>query len=465
MRALPLRTSVTLWFVGLATTVLVLASAALFLGVRAALLAGLDAELRARAEGIASLCEWEEDHIELEGELEVSLDTPVLRGASAIELREWPSMALVRAFGAALPAVAVSDSMRPRTLEREEPLRVVAVRVRLQDPDATERGEAPRAGEVLVRVGGSLVSVRRSLVWLAGFAFVTCVLAVVAVAGFGAFLGRRVAQPLQELGAAAAAVRPGAAADLPKRGTNDEVDQLAAILSTTFSSLHLALERQRRFTADASHELRTPIAILRTEAEVALRRERTDAEHRALTARFLETALRMGRMVESLLTLTRLDVPATRAAEPVDLGAIVDEALMERPAGERLRFAARHAPGASAGLRGDADLLRMLVDNLLANAERYAESSVEIDVTRSGSVVALCVRDDGPGVPDEERPLLFERFYRGSDMRGHSGAGLGLALVDAIARAHGGRCTAEPAYRCTAEPSRPGLHVHISIPC
>jgi len=454
VRSLPLRTSLTLWFVGLAGTVLVLASTALFVGVRMALRAGLDAELEARAEGIAALCEWESGQIELEGGLEDSLDVPVLRGANAIEIREWPSMTLVRAFGVELPAASADAA--PRSYERNESLRVVGVRAALHDPDAADDGRPHTDTQVLVRVGGSLDTIRQSLIWLAGFALVTCALSLLAVAGFSAFIGGRVVRPLQELGVAAAAVRPGSIPDLPRRGTADEVDHLASILGATFSSLHAALERQRRFTADASHELRTPITILRTEAEVALRRHRSVEEFRALSVRVHETALRMERMVESLLTLTRLDGAAKRISEPVDLATIIEDALADRAPGRQVEIAMQLDPDASAGLNGDADLLRMLVDNLIANALRHAESRVVVSLARTTVGIEFCVRDDGPGVPDDERPFLFERFFRGRNVRGHSGAGLGLAIVEAVVVAHGGECSAEDA--------RPGLRVRVQFP-
>jgi len=475
LRSLPLRTSLTLWFVGLAAAVITLASAALFIGVRTALLAGLDAELRACAEGIGALCEWEDDHVELEGALEESLEVPVLRHASAVEIREWPSLEVVRSFGALLPADVTDVPFAARTLQADELLRVVTVRVPLHRSGAEGSGAegvlAPEelvhasATAVLVRVGGSLAQLQQSLVWLAGFALVTCLLSLVAAAGFGMFVARRVIRPLQELGDAAAAVHPGSTARLPVRGTADEVDQLAGILGTTFASLQAALERQRRFTSDASHELRTPVAILQTETEIALRRTRTVPEHEALIARVHETAGRMGRMIESLLTLARLHDAATLEAGPVDLAALVEDVLAERGHDGSVEVHTQFDRRAAADIDGDAELLRMVVDNLLSNALRFAASRVDISINGGIGATAgiagiagieLRVRDDGPGVEAHELPLLFERFFRGNEQHGHSGAGLGLALVEAIAAAHGGRCHAENTH--------PGLLVVVTLP-
>jgi signal transduction histidine kinase len=449
MRILPLRTSLKLWFVGLATGMITLAAAALFVGMRSALLRGLDATLMARAEGIGSMCEWEDGAIELEGALEQSLDSPLSRNVAGVELRTWPELELVRAHGESLPPrIDIGAS----TVSGR---RIVAHVMTLPGSEHLTDDGSESSMQVLVRVTDSLGPVQVALLWLGGFALVTLGVALLTALGFGSYVGRRIVKPLGDLADAAAAVRPGVSAQLPRRGVDDELDRLAAVLQATFDALKVAMDEQRRFTADASHELRTPIAILQAETEIALRRERSPAELTDLIVRVQGTAARMGRMVESLLTLTRLDEGLPIGSARVDLTHLIDDIVAQSCADVSIEIQTLRAAG-PCSVPGDEELLRMLLANLLANACRYARTVVRVWAEEVGGGVDLVVEDDGAGVGAAERERLFERFYRGMDARGHAGAGLGLALVASIARAHGGSTSAEDVV--------PGLRIRVRLP-
>ncbi|MBI1850035.1 MAG: HAMP domain-containing histidine kinase [Planctomycetes bacterium] len=239
----------------------------------------------------------------------------------------------------------------------------------------------------------------------------------------------------------AAALRGGVTATMPRRGTDDEVDDVADDLDRTVSTLEASASRQARFTADAAHELRNPISVIRNAAEVALLHDRSGAEYREFLADILVTSRRMGSIVDGLLLLARMDAGVVRSTfAAVDLVGIVRESaarLATDP--ERVRIA-----NESVGvIRGEARLLRVLVDNLLSNALRYSEGKPVDVVVRSEASrrVTLSVRDFGPGVPPSEKNRVFERFYRGAnERRDGSGAGLGLAIVDEIARVHFAEC-------------------------
>jgi signal transduction histidine kinase len=225
---------------------------------------------------------------------------------------------------------------------------------------------------------------------------------------------------------------------------NDEIGRLAATMNSMLDRLQASADRQSRFVSDASHELRSPLAVLRTRLEVALRHpEQADWKSVATTA--LHQGTRMERLVTDLLTLARTGVAATKAADPaeVDLGDLVLRAVVEA----RVEGAGKVAIDASqvSGGRvvGQDDLLQRAVSNLLSNAIRHAVSTVKVSVqTVSGSVL-VTVEDDGPGVPEQERERIFERFVRLDESRTRSdgGAGLGLAIVAEIAVAHDGGVT------------------------
>lgn len=231
-------------------------------------------------------------------------------------------------------------------------------------------------------------------------------------------------------------------------GTAQEIAQLAHDFNRLLDRVENANLAMRHFTADASHELRTPIAILRTSIEVALRRPRPAEEYEQLAARCLQEISRIQRTVESLLILAR-DAPDTLFKPPetrVDWSALVSRtvATIEPMARERgVVLATRVAPGLEA--RGDADLLGLAVVNLLDNAIKYtpAGRSVDVELGRDGTKSRLVVTDEGPGVEPDDRLHVFDRFYRGqrppvTGAHRAGGGGIGLAVVRWVLESHGG---------------------------
>lgn len=196
---------------------------------------------------------------------------------------------------------------------------------------------------------------------------------------------------------------------------------------------------QRRFVSDASHELRSPVATVRQHAEVALAHP-AGADAGVLAGTVLDEAVRMQRLVDDLLLLARADEDAIRPPRhPIDLDDLVFEEarrLREQPKGPSV-----DSHGVSAGrVRGDEDALRRVVRNLGENAARHARSQVALTLGEAGGTVRLDVDDDGPGVPENERARIFDRFVRLDEARARreGGAGLGLAIVAELVAAHGG---------------------------
>jgi two-component system, OmpR family, sensor kinase len=214
----------------------------------------------------------------------------------------------------------------------------------------------------------------------------------------------------------------------------------SATLRPVLRRLEAGLERERRFVSEASHELRTPLASLKTELELALRHPRTADELRAAVTSAAEEADRLALLADDLLVLARSDEGELRLhAEPVDVRELLQTVAR--------RFAARIDESGRAltvaapeGLvvTGDRVRLEQALGNLVDNAIRYGDGEIRLEARRSDGSVELLVSDDGGGFPAEFLPRAFERFSRADESRARGAAGLGLALVEAIVRAHGG---------------------------
>ncbi|MEV5328681.1 ATP-binding protein [Nonomuraea sp. NPDC052634] len=230
------------------------------------------------------------------------------------------------------------------------------------------------------------------------------------------------------------------AEDLSRRvavpDTQDEVAELAVTVNETLDRLEDAVDRHRRFVSDASHELRTPITGLMVRLEEGLH-DRSEADWRAA----LDDARRLADIVEDLLLMARLDAGAPVKKKRLDLGRLVEDEVARRPS--RLPVTVRAEPGVY--VRGNRLRLARLLINLLSNADRYGDSKVEVHVRSSGDQAVLEVVDDGPGIPEEMRERVFERFTRLDKTRSRDvgGSGLGLPIARDIAREHGGELTIE----------------------
>jgi signal transduction histidine kinase len=257
---------------------------------------------------------------------------------------------------------------------------------------------------------------------------------------------RSALQPLAHVGAVAARIADGAHDErLRPDRPQTELGRMAAAFDHMVDELEESIARarrsesaMRRFLADASHELRTPIAALQATAETLLREQPDRPERDELEARVARDAARLGRLVADLLDLARLEANEQLAREPFDVGVVAARAVAE---------AAGHLPGTTVDVNsddaamvlGDADALsralRNLVDNAITAAGQHGRVSVVVE--HNGGDVIATVEDDGPGVPAAERERIFEGFVRLEPVRG-PGAGLGLAIARRVARQHGG---------------------------
>jgi signal transduction histidine kinase len=222
---------------------------------------------------------------------------------------------------------------------------------------------------------------------------------------------------------------------VPEPGSRDEVAGLARTTNETLAALEASVERQRRFVADASHELRSPIASLRTQLEVG-------AAHPELldVSGAVEDTVRLQQLAADLLLLARLDAGERPGQALLDPAQLLAEEVARRT-GDRIPVEVTVAEGLQ--VAGSRSQLARVVGNLIDNAQRHAAASVTASVRRRGGRIVLAVADDGAGVPHEERERVFERFVRLDDARTRDdgGAGLGLAIARDVARRHGGTLT------------------------
>ncbi|MEU9860892.1 HAMP domain-containing sensor histidine kinase [Streptomyces sp. NPDC047971] len=286
---------------------------------------------------------------------------------------------------------------------------------------------------VWVYAGASLGAQRDAVGTAATAMLIGLPVLLLVVGGVTWMVTHRALRPVEDIRREMAAIT--ASQDLSRRvpepDTGDEVARLARTTNETLTALESSVERQRRFVADASHELRSPIASLRTQLEVG-------AAHPDLldVPGAVEDTVRLQRLAADLLLLARLDAGERPSGAPVDLAALAREQAAGRPG---VTVAAAE-PVEVTGSRGQ---LGRVLANLLGNAGRHARAEVTVTVRKEGDRAVLAVADDGPGVPEADRERIFERFVRLDDARSRDegGAGLGLAIARDVAVRHGGTLT------------------------
>jgi heavy metal sensor kinase len=278
--------------------------------------------------------------------------------------------------------------------------------------------------------------------------------------GGGWWLTARAIRPVEDISAAAMRISAGNLSErISTADPQNEFGRLAAVLNSTFARLESAFLQQKQFTADASHELRTPLAVLISEAQTTLARERTGAEYRETIEANLAAAQQMRQLTESLLTLARLEAGHEKVRrEPFNLGELTQACVARIRPLVVARQITICSELAAAGGNGDEAQIRQVITNLLANAIHYNRDGGEVHVSTrvEGANAVLTVRDTGPGISAADLPHIFDRFYRADKARsraeGHSG--LGLAISKVIVDAHGGTIHAD---------SQPGVGTTFTV--
>ena len=427
---MPIRLRLTLAFALAMALVLAVAGALVYVRVDASLTEQLDESLDARAAALAPLARSGEP---LGPNGDEVLAQVVTDAGSELVSADDVARALDDGFITEREGVAAFEG---------EPARLLLTRV-----------ETDAGARVLV-VGASLEEREEALDGLLPTLLVGGPLALLAASTAGYLIAGAALRPVEEMRRRAEEVsseEPGARLPLPE--ANDEIRRLGTTLNEMLARLEEGLERERQFTADASHELRTPLALLETELELALRRQRSPEELQAALRSAAEEVDRLRRLADDLLVLAQLE----RGRVPLRREPIATDELLETVA---RRFAARAAEdgrsmdvvGPEVTFEGDRIRLEQALGNLVDNALRHGAGPVRLGASSADGRVELRVADDGVGFPPDFLPHAFERFSRPDTARSGGSAGLGLAIVAAVAEAHGGTARADGATVTIALP-------------
>jgi two-component system OmpR family sensor kinase len=405
MSRLPIRARLSLAFAAAMALLLAALGTFLYLQLRSSLDEQLAARLRAQADAAAagSLVEKEESVAQ------------VLAASGEA----------VRGFDEPLALPATREHFVDREVEglEDNPYRLLVI---------------PAEGGRTIVVGASLEDRDDALAGLLAAFLVGGPIALVLSTLLGYLLAGALLRPVERMRRRAAEISSDTAGGrLPLPQARDEIFRLGSTLNEMLGRLEAGLTRERRFVADASHELRTPLALLRTELELARRRPRSSEELRAALDSAAEEVDRLARLAEDLLVLARADEHGL----PLQRESIRIQELLETVAarfGEELEIS---APDGET-IVGDRLRLEQALGNLVDNARRHGSGTIRLEAERKEDRLELRVSDEGPGFPPKLLPHAFGRFTRGDEARERGGAGLGLAIVAAIARAHGGRAHA-----------------------
>jgi heavy metal sensor kinase len=263
----------------------------------------------------------------------------------------------------------------------------------------------------------------------------------VAVACFGgAWLSRRALRPVDEITSAARTIEiDNLSQRLPVPETGDEIQRLAEVWNSMLARLEAAVKTLSQFAADASHELRTPLAVIRTSAELALRRARAPEEYRASLEEVSVEAERMTKLVEDLLFLARSASQPVVDTQPVELRGVLDGVASELRDLARTKDIGVEVTGDPVTVAGNPAALRRLFLVLLDNAIKYSGfgKPVAVGIVEDADRTTVRIEDHGIGIPAADLPHIFQRFYRADKARTDGGYGLGLSIASTIAQAHG----------------------------
>jgi two-component system OmpR family sensor kinase len=422
----PIRVRLTLAFAVAMAIVIGAMGALVYVRVDNALLGSVDQTLRAQAKEASSRRTHDERSL---------VDPDVAGGQTLAQLFDR-SGNVTRSTPATLRRLLDAEDAR-RASAGASLFRTVSLRV----PAGRWRALAvPLRGGGAIAVARSLTPHDDALDKIARELAIAGPLAVLlaALAGYG--LAAAALRPVETMRRRAARVTADSPAVLPVPRARDEISRLAITLNDMLSRLHGALEHERRFVADASHELRTPVALLRTELELALRRPRSPDELKASLRSALEETERLSRLADDLLLLARAEegsLPIRRAR--TELGPLFEGVTRRFAARARDSGRAVRAVETDAVVDADRARVEQALDNLVDNALAYGGGDVVLSARARNGVVEVHVADSGAGFDLAFLGRAFERFSRADEARGRGGSGLGLSIVQLIAVAHGGR--------------------------
>lgn len=444
----------TLWYVAILGIILSCFSLFLYLTLADSLYKGLDNKIRTMAEIVASSTRSpfgagtsmaDLDQIMTErfgirplGRFIQILDESGRIGEKSTNLRDVQIPISVQTMKAASKGVITFETVQ---VMEKYPLRVVTMPIMENEKMVG-----------IVQVGSSLEGVEEALDQLLLILLIAVPAALLIASAGGLFLANKALRPVDAITRIARRIGSG---DLSQRirikRVNDELGRLASTFNEMIAKLEKSFHQVKRFTADASHELKTPLTILRGEVEVGLKKKRGLKEYQSILASNLEEINRMSRIVEDLLTLSRADMgELIMEREEIELSALAREVWEDlQLLAKKKRIQLKFMDNGFTRVEGDPLFLRQLILNITENGLKYTRAGGEVAVRVKGDrhqgVVRLLVTDTGVGIPQKDLKRIFDRFYRvdGARSRETGGTGLGLSICQWIAQAHEGRIAVE----------------------
>ena len=457
MRRLSIRARLTAWYAGAVGAALALTIATIWIAILHGIATGTDQRIAAQRDGIERFA--------------TGLEPDLTVAAEAEEYREYGDVSLNdtlfqvnRPDGYLLYAPAVPGWTDVVARTQQQPGVSLPVTIGGQPYRARAVTFSGRAGTYRAVFAISLASSYNALASAASLLrWLIPVLAVISgVCGY--FVSARALRPIEALTRAAASIDVG---HLDQRldvgDTSDELQRLAATFNGMLDRLQAGVSEIANFTSEASHELRTPVSLIRTTAELALRRARSVQEYEAALTDVLAHSTRLSALVSDLLTMARADAGVEDAPfEAVDLGTLVTNVVARQwPEDGRVSTRVTAAP-----VLGRPAQLERLIAILVDNATKYSPAPAPIVVSTSvdATGASLAVEDRGIGIAETEQARLFERFFRTQAARASTidGHGLGLAIASHIVRRHGGTITVESPV-CD-DPQHPGARFVVRLP-
>jgi heavy metal sensor kinase len=441
-RPMSVRVSLTLWYVAAMIVVLGLYAGGVLIFVSNNLSRGLDEQLRTDFQWAAQMAEQRPD-----GTL-TWFDEDPNGGQDSPWLQVWDALGrpIFRTAVAERNPIPESQALLQHADERIVPVPLDPSTVRVLTGQSTIGRQ-----RVVIQVAKSEAPMRRELQHLVLILVLGLPIGV-AAAGLGGYsLARRALAPVERMAARARLITAERLSDrLPVDNPNDEFGRLAAVFNATLGRLESSFDQMRSFTADVSHQLRTPLTAIRSVGEVGLRGRRDSEAYCGVIASMLEEVDRLACLVDRLLTLSRTELgQAKLSLEAIDLRAFAEEvaAHLGVLAEEKGQVMTVEGNGSPHGV-GDRLLLRQSLINLIDNAIKYTPPGgrIVVRVAELPTTVTIDVVDDGPGVVDELRVRIFDRYYRTGESRASEpgGSGLGLSITKWSVEMNGGQLSVEP---------------------
>jgi two-component system OmpR family sensor kinase len=430
LKRLPIRWRLTFMFAGVMAVLLAGLIAFVYFHFRSDLDYNIDGSLNARAQEVASLI-----HNENAADTRGALGTIPDQGENFVQVLDDSGRVLGASPGHANPPLLSGAEIR--AAERSPHLIGRGNRYRLYAMPVRGGSRIVVAGVSLATRDAALDKLDQSL-WIG----VPAALVLASIAAY--FLAAAALAPVERMRARAATISSDEIATrLPIGDANDEIQALGKTLNAMLDRLQEGLNHERQFVANASHELRMPLAVLKAELEVALREHGTQAQMRAAMRSAIEETDRIVKLAEDLLLLARAqDGTLPLAPEWLSVDELVSELgdrftpVVAQSGRELIIDCAAHATVLT--VRADPDRIRQAISNLVDNSLRYGDGPVTLSARQVDGRIELHVSDHGPGFGEDLAGLAFDRFSRADVARGRGGVGLGLTIVRTIAKAHGG---------------------------